>query len=1203
MNNFYKVGGSLKYNHHTYVSREADDLLIKELQQGNYCFLFNSRQMGKSSLKVKALKELRKLDNVRCASCYAGSIETNVDFVKWFHAFASKILRSLNLHRKLDFDSWWNNHNNLSVSQALDLFFSEFLLKQIPEKKLIVFIDEIDSLLNFSFKDDFFALIRYFYDFRSENSDYERLTFCLIGVITPSDLIDDKTRTPFNIGTSIELTGFKFEKAKKSLAEGLQGLGEDSEELLREIIDLTGGQPYLTQKVCQLVSDHYEAHNSSIKKNIKQILQEHILTNWEAQDTQEHFKTIKNRLLFDESKIVNLLGTYLKVLDGEKTSQKVPADRNDIIDILRLSGLVVSKNNYLETCNPIYKEIFNRDWVQQQLDEIRPYSQEINQWLANNKDSRYLLEGETLQTALEWSSQRSISDLDREYLQASEREQNRRKNYILLQAKEDADKEIKRGKLFLKIASIFSGIALIVGIASGLYAKEKLRESNISQVENEGNKIAKKFDQDQILGLISGIKTSDRLKNFTRKKSSTLAAYSTYSPIDNLYSAISNINQQNILEAHNRSIEQLAYSPDGKLFATADKSGVIKLWDAKTQQEVNPLEGHDKTLTALSFSPDNKYLMSLDRKGNLKGWDMASPNSAPISTVLLKPVENNSNSNLSVLAADFSPNSQTVTVAYGGGEVRTWNIENITDSPVIVKNYFSKYQASVYALAYSPDGQNIVLGDSQGNLAIWNLSKDTTILKSQAHKNRIQSLAYSPDGKQIISSSADGTIQLRDAQGELLDTSISQVREQGTLVFSPDSQILAVGGLNGTIELFNTSNRQLKPLKNLTHSQNKAVTSLSFSPNSELLVTGGSDRKIKLWQLQNRLIPQIKAHDYAVSSLSISQDNSLNSLLVSAGEDGKIALWQAKSKTVTQKEDSTSDTSGVSFEPYELVSQPECDRAVVNAVSINPTDSNQVACGGVEGKIKIFNLKENEFTREIPIGDRGEITGLSYSPDGKSLLVVTDPGKSSRLTLWNTDGSLLKEFVSNDSNDLSSVRIEASFNPNGEIIVATEDNSIQIWNVNGELRKTLTSHKNKVTSVSFNPQGNLLVSADKAGKIKLWNLEGEELDSFSSTGEFAITDVTFSPDSSMIVATDEAENINLWRRDKVNKVSFLFAIKENSRVNSIRLTSDHKTLIVGKADGSLSFWDMDLDNAISKGCFWLKDYLTTNPDTKLDACE
>ncbi|MHC5722130.1 MAG: AAA-like domain-containing protein, partial [Nostoc sp.] len=88
------------------------------------------------------------------------------------------------------------------------------LLKTITEK-IVIFIDEIDSVLSLSFNlDDFFAVIRDCYNRRASDSDYNRLTFALIGVSTPSDLIQDKRRTPFNIGRAIDLTGFRLDEAE-----------------------------------------------------------------------------------------------------------------------------------------------------------------------------------------------------------------------------------------------------------------------------------------------------------------------------------------------------------------------------------------------------------------------------------------------------------------------------------------------------------------------------------------------------------------------------------------------------------------------------------------------------------------------------------------------------------------------------------------------------------------------------------------------------------------------------------------------------------------------------------------------------------------------------------------------------------------------------------------------------------------------------
>jgi hypothetical protein len=105
----------------------------------------------------------------------------------------------------------------------------------------VIFVDEIDSVLSLNFNiDDFFAVIRDCYNQRASKPDYRRLTFARIGVATPSDLIQDKRRTPFNIGRAIELTGFELQEARP-LAFGLAQKVSNSQEVLKEILAWTGG--------------------------------------------------------------------------------------------------------------------------------------------------------------------------------------------------------------------------------------------------------------------------------------------------------------------------------------------------------------------------------------------------------------------------------------------------------------------------------------------------------------------------------------------------------------------------------------------------------------------------------------------------------------------------------------------------------------------------------------------------------------------------------------------------------------------------------------------------------------------------------------------------------------------------------------------------------------------------------------------------
>ncbi|HEY9705761.1 MAG TPA: AAA-like domain-containing protein, partial [Allocoleopsis sp.] len=236
----YQVGGSLSYQHPTYVERKADDEIYQALIKGDYCYVLNSRQMGKSSLRVQTMRRLQN-EGFKCASLDMTKIGTSIEQHKWYGGIISELIRGFGLNNIIDFDSYWQN-GNISEVQRLSVFIEDVILTQFKEQNIVIFIDEIDSVIKVPFKDDFFALIRAFWNQRSDNSEYNRLRFCLLGVASPSDLMQDKQRTPFNIGTYIHLTGFTFDEAKKS---GLiSGLEFEPENTLKQVLDYTGGQPF-----------------------------------------------------------------------------------------------------------------------------------------------------------------------------------------------------------------------------------------------------------------------------------------------------------------------------------------------------------------------------------------------------------------------------------------------------------------------------------------------------------------------------------------------------------------------------------------------------------------------------------------------------------------------------------------------------------------------------------------------------------------------------------------------------------------------------------------------------------------------------------------------------------------------------------------------------------------------------------------------
>ena len=219
--------------------------------------------------------------------------------------------------------------------------------------KIVIFIDEIDSVLGLNFPvNDFFAFIRSCYNQRSINPEYQRLTFAFFGVATPADLMTDIQTTPFNIGQAIQLEGFREHEAQPLL----QGLSEISnpQTVLKEILSWTSGQPFLTQKLCKLIRTTEVAIPISTEAEwITNLVQTKIITNWETQDEPEHLRTIRDRLLKSKQS-AQLLELYHQILQ----QPEVIAVNSSVERELLLSGLVVKQDGFLKVQNRIYQSIF-----------------------------------------------------------------------------------------------------------------------------------------------------------------------------------------------------------------------------------------------------------------------------------------------------------------------------------------------------------------------------------------------------------------------------------------------------------------------------------------------------------------------------------------------------------------------------------------------------------------------------------------------------------------------------------------------------------------------------------------------------------------------------------------------------------------------------------------------------------------------------
>ncbi|WP_414564799.1 MULTISPECIES: NB-ARC domain-containing protein [unclassified Anabaena] len=574
-------------------------------------------------------------------------------------------------------------------------------------------------------------------------------------------------------------------------------------------------------------------------------------------------------------------------------------------------------------------------------------------------------------------------------------------------------------------------------------------------------------------------------------------------------------------------ISSVTFSPDGKLLATGDTNGEIRLYQVVDWKQLLICKGHTNWVPSLAFSPDGNILASSSSDHTVKLWDV-------ITGQCLQTLQEHEHE---VWSVAFSPDGNLLASGSNDCTIKLWNVS----TGKCVKT-FKGHTSWIVSAIFSLDGQMLVSGSDDDTIRLWEISTGECLKILRGHHDGIRSISISPDNQTIVSSSDDHTVKLWNlGSGECIKTLQGHRAAVWSVAMSPQGNLIASGSLDQTVRLWDVNIGQcLKILQG----HYGWVLSVAFNFPLNLLATSSDDQTVKIWDvITGQCLKTFSGYTSQSWSVNYSPDGQM---LASGGHDRIVKLWDVNTGQTLQA--------------------LQGHLAVVRSVAFSP-NGQTLASSSDDCTVRMWDVNTSQALQTLQ-GHHAAIQSIAFSPDGQTL---ASGSEDQTIKLWDVNTGQTLQTLQGHHAAIQSI----AFSPDGQTLASGAwDQSVKLWDVmTCECKETLEGHKNWIWSIAFSPNGKLLASASYDGTVRLWCVgTGSCIQTFQVYANGIVKTVVFSLDGKILASSSPDYTIKLWDVDTGECKKTLHG--HSAWVWSITFNPDNQTLASSSADETIRFWDI-----------------------------